>query len=89
MPPLTNIKKGEIDMCDTRKNQNSKVWYIKVIFCACDILPAHTSGVWYLKGDHQNSAISVILACYTNTSVYIKTGHLIKDVTIKQTKNRE
>ena len=71
-------------MCDTKKAKIQRCDIEKVLFVACDILPAHTSRVWYLKGDHQNSAISVIPACYTNTSAYIKSGHFIKGVTLKQ-----
>ena len=49
--PLTNIKKGEIDMCDTKIKINQKCDINKLMFFACDILPAYTSCVWYLKGD--------------------------------------
>ena len=64
-------KKGEIDMCDTKKVEIQKCDINKFVFFACDIFPAYTSCVWYFKDDHQNSAISVIPACYANTSVYI------------------
>ena len=41
------------------------------------------------KGVYQNSAISVIPACYVNTSVYIKAGYLAVGVTTKQPEIRE
>ena len=70
-------------MCDTQKSKIQKCDIRKLLFFACDILPAHTPCVWYLKGDHQNSAISVISACYKNRNVYIETGNEIEGVTIK------
>ncbi len=39
----TNIKKGEIDKCDTKKAKIQRCDIEKVLFVACDILPAHTS----------------------------------------------
>ena len=49
--PLTNVKKGEIDMCYTKKVKIQKCDINKFVFCACDSLPAYTSCVWYLKGE--------------------------------------
>ena len=69
-------------MCDTQKSEIQKCDTRKLLFFVCDILPAYTCRVWYLKGDHQNSAISVISACYTTRNVYIETRNEIESVTI-------
>jgi len=76
-------------MCDTKKIKIRKCDINILVFFACDVFLAYTSCVWYLKGDYQYSAISVIPACYTNTNVYIKTGHLIEDVTKNKPEIRE
>ena len=70
-------------MCDTQKSKIQKCDIRKLLFLACDILTAHMPCMWYLIGDHQKSAISVISACYTNRNVYIETGNEIEGVTIK------
>ena len=70
-------------MCDTQKSKIQKCDIRKLSFLACDILPAHTPCMWFLKGDHQNSAISVISACFTTRNVFIETGNQIESVTIE------